>query len=536
MNEEDIYFYREQEKMIVQNLSDKVGNLVDTGDDGALDEVKMQLEEFYENIKHQYILSFDGNVSKVTADAQNMLDRISKKKFQAYLQSLKRSIPDENILRQLFQKLPEPQQSKKINDIPLIIRQMNKQTSGNFKNCLHYLLNALRLYTDTLQYYGLPTAELEKLAEKKAAEWYKKPRNIREINISHIERSSEQAQKAFYDMPDSPASHFLIDILSAGSCIAEVPSRKKQVSHSTKYSVMQKGDKRLVSMENQNGSLTVEIEDISRLVKTGMRFFILSMIKANEQILHDGKISREYITFSLEELIENGMYSSTRSARRGFLAARDALTSLKVRGQIEKGGKKNTIDDLSVLFIRGGIENNQCYLYMNPYVDWNFLAQYFTKIPKYFFCLSDNAARLLYYIFYLARQNTRNIAERGCFTIKFRSIHSLLMLPGEKGNPKPQETIKIPIEKAICEIETEHSKIYRNQEFSMLTVYDEKMKISEYLDEGYLKISMKGAFAADFIAWNSQKEQKTIQTEKRKARIAEKALAINTAKNIENSK
>ena len=521
MIKKDIEFYQEQEKIIIQNLSDKVDEFVDSQDGHVFDEMQTHFEEFYENIKQQYILSFNGDIGTVKADAQKVLDRISKKDFQDYLKSIKRAIPDEEVLLQIFSKFPEPKRSEKISEIPLLIRQRNKQSAGNFQNCYRYLMDSLRLYTDTLKYYGLPISEIESLAEEKAAEWYKKPRN--EIRVSHIEKSAEQAQKAFYDMPDSPASHFFIDILSAGTNIADIPSRKKQINHATKYSVMQKGNKRLVSMENSSSNIAVEIEDINKLLKTGMRFFILSMIKANEQILHSGKISREYITFSLQELVDNGMYSSIRSARRGFLTARDALTSLKVRGQIQKGRKKTSIDDLSVLFIRGRIENNQCYLYMNPYVDWNFLAQYFTKIPKYFFGLSDNAAKLLYYIFYLARQNTQNIAEKGCFSIKFRAIHNLLNLPSEKGNHKPQETIKTPIEKAIDEIETEHSKMYENQEFSILPVYDQKMKISEYLDEGYLKISLKGTFATDFIDQNNKKEQKIIQSEKRKEKIVEKS-------------
>ena len=311
-------------------------------------------------------------------------------------------------------------------------------------------------------------------------------------NLPHLELSAVRAERMFYTMPDSSASHLLAEILSAGSKLAEIPQRKKQVNHSTQYSVMKKNKKRLVSMENSNVTVKVEIQDIDKLTKPGMMFFILSMIKANEQILHDGKISREYITFSLEELVANGMYSSERSARAGFLAGRDALTSLKVRGQIQKGRRKPHIDDLSVLFIRGGIDNNQCRLYMNPYVDWNFLAQYFTRIPKYFFGLSDNAAKLLYYIFYLARQHTQNIAEKGCFCIKFRAIQNLLNLPGEKDNPKPQETIRKPIEKAIEEIETEHSKMYGTQDFSILPVYDEEMRIGEYLDEGYLQINLNG--------------------------------------------
>ena len=287
MTKKDIEFYQEQEKIIIRNLSDKVDEFVESQDGVAFDEIKTHFEEFYENIRQRYILSFNGDIGTIKADAQKVLDRISKKDFQDYLKAIKKAIPDEEVLLQIFSKFPEPKRSEKISEIPLLIRQRNKQSAGNFQNCYRYLMDSLRLYMDTLQYYGLPTSEIESLAEGRAAEWYKKPQS--EISVSHIEKSSAQAQKAFYDMPDSPASHFFIDILSAGMNIAELPSRKKQINHSTKYSVMQ------------------------------------------------------------------------------------------------KGRRKTSIDDLSVLFVRGRIENNQCYLYMNPYVDWNFLAQYFTKIPKYFF-------------------------------------------------------------------------------------------------------------------------------------------------------
>ena len=78
--------------------------------------------------------------------------------------------------------------------------------------------------------------------------------------------------------------------------------------------------------------------------------------------------------------------------------------------------------------------------------------------------------------------------------------------------------------------------MYGTQDFSILPVYDEEMRIGEYLDEGYLQISLNGKFATDFVDWNSQKEQKIIDSEKRKERILEKAVSINTAKAMENQK
>ena len=352
--------------------------------------------------------------------------------------------------------------------------------------------------------------------------------------LPHMELSAIQAERMFYVLPTGPVSNFLFDILNSGKDIAELPARKKQVNHSTHYEVKQNKEKRLVTMDNDSCTVSVEIKNIDELSKTGMRFFVLAMIKANEQIIHDGKLSREYITFSLQELVDIGMYACERSAREGFCTAISALTSLKVMGKITKGKRKTLIEDLSVLFVKGSVKKNECHLYMNPYINWNFLVQYFTQIPRYFFRLSDNTAKLLYYICYLARQNTQSIAEKGYFTIKFRAIQNLMNLPSEQGNPKPQETIKLPIEKAIKEIETEQSKSSEKQEFSMIPIYNEKMKMSEYLDEGYLLITMKGQFSKNLIDLQNQKLLKLLQSEKRQERITEKAISINIAKSMKN--
>lgn len=221
----DIEFYQEQEKIIIQNLSNKVDEFVESQEGVVFDEVQTHFEEFYENIKHQYILSFNGDIDTVTSDAQKVLDKISKKDFQDYLKSVKRAIPDEDVLLQIFSKLPEPKRSEKISEIPLLIRQRNKQSAGNFQNCYRYLMDSLRLYTDTLKYYGLPISEIESLAEEKAAEWYKKPDNTGHVRTLHTDKAAEQAKRPFFDLPNSSASHLLFDILVAGENIANIPLR-----------------------------------------------------------------------------------------------------------------------------------------------------------------------------------------------------------------------------------------------------------------------------------------------------------------------
>ena len=517
MIKKDIEFYQEQEKIIIQNLSDKVDEFVESQDGVVFDEVQTHFEEFYENIKHQYILSFNGDIDTVTSDAQKVLDRISKKDFQDYLKSVKRAIPDEDVLLQIFSKLPEPKRSEKISEIPLLIRQRNKQSAGNFQNCYRYLMDSLRLYTDTLKYYGLPISEIESLAEEKAAEWYKKPDNTGHVRTLHTDKAAEQAKRPFFDLPNSSASHLLFDILVAGENIANIPKRKKHVNHSTKYEVKASGNKRQVSMENYQGTakVTVELADINILNKAGKKLLILSMIKANEQSLHNGELTRDYISFPLQELVDYGLYSRLSGARKGFAIGTDALTSIKIKGTIRKTKKSTaTIQALEVPFTGAKIENNQCFIYLNNRIDWKFLAQYFTKIPKYYFKLSNRASDFLYYIFYLARQHTNEIAERGYFTVSFRAIHSLLQLPDPSTARNPQRDIKEVIENAITEIETEHNTTYGNKELSFALVYSEQAGISEYLDNGYLKVSLSGTFAEFFIEQSHTRESKIEREEK----------------------
>lgn len=344
-------------------------------------------------------------------------------------------------------------------------------------------------------------------------------------------------QRDFYNMPDSPASDLILEVLGAGTGVADLPARKRQVNHATTLEVLERGQQRQVILKSHKASVTIELADIDKLTgsnKPAKKLFVLSLIKANEQAIHDGQLTKDYVSFPLQELVDIGFYKSLRSARTGFNAGADTLTSLKIKGHIQRNKKNgSTIDALEVLFTGAKIEKNQCFLRLNYAIDWSFIAQYFTILPRYYFKLSNRASDLLYYIFYLARQHTRDIEERGYFTISFRAIQQRLQLPSEVGSPNPQRDIKQPIENAIEELETEHSNLYGNTEFSLLPVCDDTAPIADYLNNGYLKVGLTGAFAETFIAISKDTAKQIETAQKRQARITEKAVAINTAKKLE---
>ena len=363
-------------------------------------------------------------------------------------------------------------------------------------------------------------------------------RNYKSQTLQTVPIKQEEA--GFYNVPDSTASNLVLDVLGAGANVGDLPDRKKQINHSTTYEVMQKGKRRLVTMKTQTGKaeVTIELSDIEKLTgsnKSAKKLFVLSLIKANEQAIHDGLLTKDYISFPLQELIDIGFYTTQRSARAGFDNGADALTSLKIKGRVSKSKKKvtNITEEkdsggtyaLEVLFTGATREKGQCFIYLNPRINWSFLTQYFTILPTYYFRLPNRASDLLYYIFYLARQHTREIEERGYFTIGFRAIQHRLQLPNEKGAANPQRDIKDVIDRTIEQLEDEHKAAYNNLDFTLYPVADEEAPIAEYLDNGYLKIELKGSFATSFIAISKDTEKHIAEAKKRRERIEEKAIA-----------
>lgn len=362
-------------------------------------------------------------------------------------------------------------------------------------------------------------------------------KNQQALTIQPVAPLKPVEQRDFYNVPDSTASNLILETLGAGAAIADLPARKRQVNHATTLEVYEDGQRRQVQLKTQKASVTIELADIDKLTgsnKPAKKLFVLALIKANEQAIHEGQLTKNYVSFPLQELIDTGFYSTPQSARKGFNAGMDTLTSLKIKGHIQQTKKKgSSIDALEVLFTGARIERGQCTIFFNERISWSFIAQYFTILPRYYFRLPNRASDLLYYIFYLSRQHTKDIEERGYFTISFRAIQHRLQLPSEVGNNNPDRTIKQPIEEAIEQIEDGHSGLYGNEDFSLLPVYDEYAPIASFLDNGYLRVELKGSFAETFIAISKDTAKQIEAAQKRQARITEKAVAINTAKKLE---
>lgn len=342
---------------------------------------------------------------------------------------------------------------------------------------------------------------------------------------------------SFYKVPESPASNLIMETLSAGSSISDLPQRKKQVNKKQCVDVYESGQKRQVILSNQHSEIEIEISDIDKLVgsnKPAKKIFVLTLIKANEQAIHNRQLTKNSITFPLQELIDIGFYSSLNNARRGFKLGMDTLTSLKIKGKTRLSAKKeDTIESLRVLFTGYDIIKGQCFIYLNDTINWGFIAQYFTILPQYYFKLSNKASDLLFYIFYIARQRVKDISEKGYFTIGFKAIQHRLNLPNEKQCLNPGRDIKDVIEAAITEIEDMNLLYYKDYKFTLTLVYNENANIADFLNNGFLKVEMGDIFAQTFVELNDTKVKAITAAQKRKEKIIDTAKAKKLAKKME---
>lgn len=344
-------------------------------------------------------------------------------------------------------------------------------------------------------------------------------------------------QQNLLTMPSSPALDAEMDVITYGNRLKELPGAKATVSHGKQsveiYEPTAKRNTWGVISKTQNATTMLEITDIDKLARgnnIAKKLFVLTLNKACEQCISNGVLINDRLTYPLQELLDMGLYSNIRAARKGYNDGAGILTSLKVKGEVLQkriAGKYTKDDMLAVLFKGAGIQNGQCIIYLNDIINWGAIALFFTKFPRYYFKLSNRAADLLYYIFTTANRRKKDIAEKGYFTISLRAIHTRLLLPKENEIRKPKQYIKDPIEQAITEIEDAHQEAYpRSTKLFTMELQPQEIDeapIKEYLDNGYLKISLSGLFAESFIHGNEKRIAKIEKATKRKEKLIDRA-------------
>ena len=367
------------------------------------------------------------------------------------------------------------------------------------------------------------------------------------VKTSLAIKTELETEDKFYNMPTSGGSDLVMKTLGAGGNVAALPEANKRVSSSQQITVRESGQKRQIISKGNNTETIIEIGDIEKLLgsnKAAKKMFPYLLIKMNEQSFDykSGNLHHDEVGFSLQELVDIGFYSSTRAARRGFLAAMDIITSLKLKAVVKRGKKSFTTapadaegEGILVMFTGAAVANNYCKVMLNYKVNWQPLFQYFTILPKFAFQLGNRPFDLLYTIFYLARQNSKQIREKGYFTIRFRTLQQRLELPDEVTSPNPARDIRQPIEEAISTIEKQLAteQLTGEPELTIVPVYDPRATIRYYLENGYLKIELKGGYAQPFIEQSESRKEQIEKSTKRQQAIIDKAKVGAIQKQLE---
>ena len=318
-------------------------------------------------------------------------------------------------------------------------------------------------------------------------------------------RLEKQELPALGSIPNGDSLAWLYRVISSkgGRIIQQRGNRNEEILN------LEKGDSRRFIRTNKKTGSTVVVEIaqadkyLSKTNKTFIKTLLFTLQKMNAQ-----NFPLE-VGFSLQELVDLGMYSTTSNAGRAVKEFFAQQKQTMLSGTV-KNGRKTIKEEGGVLFYHYRLENGYVKLSVNENFNMEFIANYFTVFPRFAYALSTNAFRLIHYIFFLARQNTKQIKAKGTFTIKLEAVRENLGLPApdEVKNRKYKQYITEPIETAIEEIEEAAKNAPEAKEygFTITPVGTDTSNIYKWL-EGYLEIGLKGDFAETFIKIATKAEQ-----------------------------
>lgn len=320
-----------------------------------------------------------------------------------------------------------------------------------------------------------------------------------ETKESFIDTLAEETAKAitYEALPTAPTLYFFNELMTANGKQRQLKTtagnRKIQDRHKSIEYKPEKEGFTVTQKEERNGNtISITIDNSDKITGKGVKkCYAFLLAQCNKQNF------KPVIGFSLQEIVDRGMYSNLSNARAGIKAALDTLQKIKFSGTIKKGKKTIVQAEAGILFYHYKIKNNYVEVSVNENFNIEFVAAYFAMIPLFAYSLDNtNAFDITQYIFTLARQNTTTIKKNGKFTISFKAIQSLLALPTETDiDPdkkfKPKQYIIDPILKAIADIEAA-AKNANNEDFKIDAIYNTNYKNYKEFLEGYIEISFTG--------------------------------------------
>lgn len=266
------------------------------------------------------------------------------------------------------------------------------------------------------------------------------------------------------------------------------------------------GKRNSISLKSPASDVTIEIPDVDKLAKSNKgakKILIYLLEKIGEQALNEGVMYNNKIIFNVQELVDKGIYKTFQSAVKGFQDSMDPLGTFQIKGEVRKSKKSTATQKITAtMFPTMNYDRGKCSISLNQDLNWDFAIPFSMLLPQYYYSLNQKAADLTYLISYLARQRAEEIKETGCFKIKLRTVQARLNLPDETTAKQPRRDILEVIDKAMEEIEGASKS--RDFTITMEAKIGNKditqCSTAEILDNGYLRVELKGDYAQDFIA------------------------------------
>lgn len=323
-------------------------------------------------------------------------------------------------------------------------------------------------------------------------------------------------------VPSSPAVQALYMVTSAGNRVTELESITRGGSTKVKLSEpdisisSELPNSAAVSVSSGRSDTTIIIPDMADLGRNNrgikkMLMFVLTQV--GRQAISNNILIKDEVSFTLQDLVDSGLYSSVRAARQGFndfMAYRHNLNVYFSRHEGSVAGERD-------LFTGSSIKLSVCRVELNYKVNWSELFKFCMLLPNYYYRLSSNAADLLEYVCYLARQssNNREVAAAGSFTISYKAIQDRLMLSEVGETEHPSRDILDAIDSAVTDIEDVQSK-YSSEtllKFEMIDNLEESP--AERLEHGRLKIIPCGGLKTALEDTSSRRSKKIASSAKK---------------------
>lgn len=359
-------------------------------------------------------------------------------------------------------------------------------------------------------------------------------------NIKLISENSviTPSSKTSLSIPNGIGTALTFNTLSNAGDLDLYGSRIQRISHN-KTSVEVYGDrKNKIQIKNNNKDFTLELLNISQIEKSNKpakKVFIYILHQLGKQNITENLFNDLTIEFPLTDLVDLGMYANVKTARKGFLTARDVLSDLKIKAIVKAGKSNKEISNLvTPLFLTSGIIKSTCVISLNKEINWKtFALQEFTLLPTTYFRLNSNASDLFYNIFNIARQRGKELAKKNSFNISFGAIQNWLALPSEvdtknskgavirEATKNPKRDILEPILNALEEIQKKQDS--SKQDFIITATYNKNGNIIEQLDKGFITVELRGEYSKKILEIDKRKNQLKLQNEERTNRIQEQA-------------